>query len=152
MRTPEGQTFGPVPRSELTQWISEGRVSSECLLSSDSQPNWVNADAIFPELAAPLRSSSPIRPAPAARYISPHRGPLILTLGIMGWAFTCPIFGICAWVMGSADLREMQAGRMDASGTGLTQAGQIIGMINALITIILVVIGVFLLLLGVGWR
>ena len=152
MRTPEGQTYGPVTRAELAEWISEGRVSSECLLSSDSQPTWVNADAIFPELAAPPSKVSPVREAPATRYISPHRGPLILALAIMSWALGCPIFGICAWVMGNADLREMQAGRMDASGTGLTQAGQVIGMIHALIGIIGIVIGVFLLLLGVGWR
>jgi len=152
MRTPEGQTFGPVSRSELTQWISEGRVSSECLLSSDSQPNWVNADAIFPELAASSQKVSPVRPTPAARYIAPHRGPLILALAIMSWPLFCPIFGICAWVMGNADLREMQAGRMDASGTGLTQAGQIIGMINSMIAIVVIVVLVFLLLLGFGLR
>jgi hypothetical protein len=150
MRTPEGQTFGPVTRLELTQWISEGRVSSECLLSSDNQPNWVNADAIFPELASP-QESTPIPQPRAASYISPHRGPLILALAIMSWV-SCPIFGICAWVMGNADLREMRAGRMDTSGTGLTQAGQIIGMIHALITIIVIVVVVFLLLLGIGWR
>jgi hypothetical protein len=152
MRTPEGQTFGPVTRAELTEWIFEGRVSSECLLSSDGQPNWISADAIFPELAPAAPRPNLDRPAPATRYITPHRGPLILALAVMSWPFFCPIFGICAWVMASTDLREMQAGRMDSSGSGMTQAGQLIGMIHALIAIVLAVIGVFLVLLGFGWR
>lgn len=151
MRTPEGQTFGPVTRAELTEWIFEGRVSSECLLSSDSQPKWINADVIFPELAPAAAQPNPIRTAPVSRYVAPHRGPFILALAIMSWPLFCPIFGICAWVMASADLREMQAGRMDSSGSGMTQAGQLIGMIHALIAIILAVIGVFVVLLGVAW-
>ena len=42
-----------------------------------------------------------------------------------------------AWVMGSHDLAEMRAGRMDRSGEGLTQAGQVLGMILAVLWILL---------------
>lgn len=151
MRTPEGQTFGPVSRAELDEWVSEGRVSAECLLSSDIAPEWVHADAVFSGLAspAPQATTAHVR---QTRYIAPSRGGLILALAIMSWALICPVFGICAWVMGSSDLREMREGRMDASGAGLTQAGQVIGMIHALIGIIVIVVIVFLLLLGFGWR
>jgi hypothetical protein len=62
----------------------------------------------------------------------------------------CPIFGLFAWTMGSADLREMRLGRMDPSGMGLTQAGQIIGMIHSILVIVGVVIFVFVMLLAVG--
>jgi hypothetical protein len=83
----------------------------------------------------------------------PHRGTMILVFGILAW-FVCFIFGIMAWVMGNNDLKEMDAGRMDPEGRGLTQAGKILGMINvilllcslaitALIVIGMLVLGVF---------
>ena len=78
----------------------------------------------------------------------PHRGPVILTLGIVSLVFSTAcgfILGIIAWVMGNADLREMDAGRMDPSGRGLTQAGKICGMIS----VILGVIGLAIVLLWV---
>lgn len=62
----------------------------------------------------------------------PHRGTMILVLGILGIVL-CMICGIIAWVMGNADLREMQAGRMDRTGEGLTKAGKICGMIGTIL-------------------
>lgn len=152
MRTPEGQTYGPVSKSALNAWVAEGRVAADCMLSSDVDPNWVAADAVYPALQEAAKPSPAAAPRPSERYIAGHRGGLILALGIISWAVGCPIFGISAWVMGSADLREMRAGRMDASGTGLTQAGQIIGMLHAILTIVVIVLFVFFLLLGVAWR
>ena len=70
--------------------------------------------------------SSPLGVTP--RYAKPHRGGLILTFGIVG-ILCCGPFGIAAWVMGSADLKEIRAGRMDRSGEGLTQAGMILGSV-----------------------
>ncbi len=65
----------------------------------------------------------------------PHRGTLILVLGILGIVL-CFICGIVAWVMGNADLREMQAGTMDPSGEGLTKAGKICGMVGTILFIV----------------
>jgi hypothetical protein len=152
MRTPEGQTYGPIGKNELDSWVTEGRVTADCLLSSDADTAWVNADAVYSALRQAEQPSPTETRRPAGRYIAPHRGGLILTLGIISWAVGCPIFGICAWVMGSSDLREMQAGRMDAGGMGLTQAGQVVGMIHALLFIFVIVLFVFLFLLGIGWR
>jgi hypothetical protein len=55
-----------------------------------------------------------------------------------------------AWVMGSSDLREMRSGRMDPSGMGLTQAGQILGMIYAIFWILGFVLLLFFILVGVA--
>ena len=61
--------------------------------------------------------------------MKPHRGVLILVLGILSFVF-CGIFtAIPAWIMGNNDLREMDAGAMDIAGRGLTNAGRILGMI-----------------------
>jgi hypothetical protein len=59
----------------------------------------------------------------------PHRGVLILILGILGMVLCCPL-GIAAWVMGNSDLKAMQRGEMDRTGEGMTQAGKICGMIS----------------------
>lgn len=61
--------------------------------------------------------------------LKPHRGTVILVLGILGLV-VCGICGIVAWVMGNADLREMDSGLMDPAGRGTTQAGKILGMIS----------------------
>jgi len=70
-------------------------------------------------------------------YQSAHRGGMILTLGVM--AIVCNIAGvpgILAWVLGNADLKQMDAGRMDPEGRGTTQAGMIMGMIMTIFVII----------------
>jgi uncharacterized membrane protein YidH (DUF202 family) len=81
--------------------------------------------------------------------LRPHRGGIILTLGILG-IVCCFICGIIAWVMGNSDLREMAAGRMDRSGEGLTQAGKICGMISVILWIIALVIQILVIALGGG--
>lgn len=75
----------------------------------------------------------------AQQPLQPHRGVVVLVLGILG-IVVCTICGIIAWVMGNNDLREMAAGRMDPAGRGLTQAGKICGMISVILLIIGIVI------------
>ena len=72
--------------------------------------------------------------APAAP-LRPHRGVVILVLGILG-IVVCFICGIIAWVMGNNDIREIDAGLMDPSGRGMTQAGKICGMISVILAIV----------------
>lgn len=58
-------------------------------------------------------------------YLAPHRGVMVLILGILGLTF-CGLLGIPALAMGLHDLREIGAHRMDPSGRGLTLAGTIL--------------------------
>ena len=67
--------------------------------------------------------------------MKPHRGTMILVFGILG-LLLCQVFGIVAWVMGSADLKEMDAGTMDPSGRGTTQAGKICGIVATVLMIL----------------
>ena len=60
----------------------------------------------------------------------PHRGVLILILGIVGIVTTCFPLGIASWIMGNSDLKAMQRGEMDRTGEGMTQAGKICGIIS----------------------
>jgi hypothetical protein len=52
--------------------------------------------------------------------------------------------------MGNNDLREIDAGSMDPSGRGLTQAGKICGMVGVILAIVGIVIQLIVILLGGG--
>jgi hypothetical protein len=80
-------------------------------------------------LGPPHQEPIPAPPPPPPQPVEPHRGPVVLALGIVG-IVACFICGIIAWVMGNHDLEQMRAGRMDPAGRGLTQAGRICGIIS----------------------
>ncbi len=78
-----------------------------------------------------------------------HRGVLILILGILGLVM-CGIFtAIPAWIMGSGDLKQMDAGAMDPTGRGMTSAGKILGIIGVALAVIGLLIFGLLMVLGV---
>ncbi len=58
--------------------------------------------------------------------------------------------GIVAWVMGSTDLKAMDAGTMDPEGRSITQAGKIIGMIATILNIIGLFFGLLMLVLAIA--
>ncbi len=82
--------------------------------------------------------------------MKPHRGTLILVLGILSIP-CCGLFtGIPAFIMGSSDLKEMDAGQMDPAGRGNTNAGKICGIIGTILSIIGIIIQVALMVFGAG--
>jgi hypothetical protein len=66
------------------------------------------------------------------RDLAPHRGTLILCLGVIGLV-VLPVLCPIAWIMGNSDMAEIRAGRMDPEGEGLTQGGRICGIIGTVI-------------------
>jgi predicted Zn finger-like uncharacterized protein len=83
---------------------------------------------------------------PVRRDCEPHRGSVILTLGIISLVTVAiclaPVgvaLGLTAWIMGGADLRKIRAKQMDPEGYGTTQAGWVCGIIgtalNTLVTL-----------------
>ena len=74
-------------------------------------------------------------PRRSSRGGKPHRGGLILGLGIASLIVCAPL-GIAAWTMGNTDLAEMRRGRMDPEGEGMTQAGRICGMISSILMVV----------------
>jgi hypothetical protein len=78
---------------------------------------------------------------PRRRNLTPHRGVIILVLGIvalLGALVFAPllIVGPIAWFMGNADLREIRAGRMDPEGESMTQTGRIMGIVATVLLIL----------------
>lgn len=71
--------------------------------------------------------------------MKPHRGTLILVLGVLGLVVCGPL-AIAAWVMGAGDLKEMDAGTMDPGGRGVTQAGKICGIIGTILLVIGIIV------------
>lgn len=87
---------------------------------------------------------------PVRRDCEPHRGSLILAIGIISIPLAlvagccgCGSYGIAgvagivglalgipAWVMGQRDLAKMRAGTMDPEGQGSTQGGMICGIVG----------------------
>jgi len=186
LKTADGMIYGPVPRSDMDRWLSEGRVTPDSQLLQEGTDKWLHAAQVYPQLKSagfaapapsssapslstsyapttssfgtqygashsatstgnPFSSSNPFSensvaqspfagpayggmPASFGRYAKPHRGVLILMLGILGLTI-CGLIGIPAAFMGMADLREMSSGRMDPSGKGLTIAGMVMGWV-----------------------
>src|SRR5262249_3006934 len=67
--------------------------------------------------------------------MQPHRGTMILVMGILSLVVAGPILGPIAWIMGNSDLKEIRAGRMDPEGESQTNAGRICGMIATILSI-----------------
>jgi len=81
--------------------------------------------------------------------MKPHRGTLILVLGILSLIICQPV-GIAAWLMGDADLKQIAAGTMDPEGKSLTQIGKILGIIAVVLMILGIVAFVLFMALGVS--
>ena len=94
-------------------------------------------------------SPSQFRTAPGG--LEPHRGTLILVLGILSLVLCGFFTGIPAWIMGKGDLAKIQAGHMDPEGVGPTKAGMIFGMICCIIPAVLIGLIILLMILGVGF-
>lgn len=70
--------------------------------------------------------------------LTPHRGQLIMILGILSIVGVgAPITGIVAWILGNGDLKEMRAGRMDREGEGNTSLGRTLGIISTILWLII---------------
>lgn len=99
-----------------------------------STPSWgseISHNWDIPDLRHPM----PRRDA------EPHRGTLVLVLGILSLVTVMlyclapvgAIMGLLAWTLGQKDMRKIKAGDMDADGRGTTQAGMICGIIGTVL-------------------
>lgn len=73
---------------------------------------------------------------------------MVLVLGILSLIICAPL-GIAAWIMGNADIKEMDAGTMDPSGRSTTNAGRICGMIGTILLALGVVFFIIAMSFGV---
>jgi hypothetical protein len=155
LKTRAGDTFGPVTRVELDRWLSDGRIDAGSQVQQEGWSRWKPAAEVYPSLAGvstnPYSSGNEFALSDGGQYsyVKPHRGTMILIMGILSITM-CPLTGIAAWIMGSADLREMREGRMDRSGEGTTQAGYVCGIIGTVIFLLQLVVVVFYIVIVIG--
>jgi phage FluMu protein Com len=50
LRLPSGDEYGPVDRMELERWVTEGRVTDDCLVRSGPYQKWISAPEVFPQI------------------------------------------------------------------------------------------------------
>ncbi|MCE9544075.1 MAG: hypothetical protein K8T25_00905 [Planctomycetia bacterium] len=109
--------------------------------SQPSQPPWQQPQrsqlpTMPPSYSDPVDPTNPYAASPyrggAYSNLPPHRGTLVLVLGIMGLV-CCAIFGPMAWIFGAADLKAMRSGQMDPAGESTTQIGMILGIISSVL-------------------
>jgi len=82
--------------------------------------------------------------------LEPHRGTLILVLGILSLVLCGFFTGIPAWIMGKGDLEKIKGGMMDPEGEGMTKAGMICGMISCILTLVCGGLYLLMMILGFG--
>ena len=68
------------------------------------------------------------RPQTSHNNLEPHRGTLILVLGILSLVMCGFFTGIPAWIMGRNDLRKIKAGLMEPEGEGSTKGGMSVAL------------------------
>jgi hypothetical protein len=83
---------------------------------------------------SPLPMQHDVKAKTALAHQKPHRAGAVLALAIVGWIFFPA--AICALVMGNADVREMEAGKMDASGKATTDTATSVALIGLLVWLV----------------
>jgi hypothetical protein len=76
------------------------------------------------------------------RNYEPHRGSMIMTLGIVSLVFAHLILGPIAWIMANHDLEAMRMGKMDPEGESSTRTGRTCGMISTILGIVALMVGI----------
>jgi len=129
-----------VALGEIKGIVKETTTTQESEHVADTPPQNVHQDqpVSTPQppsqpIGNPQQTYSEVQPQQYGQH--PHRGTMILVFGILGLV-VCMLLGIVAWVMGSGDLKKMDAGVMDPKGRGITQAGKIIGMVATILAIV----------------
>jgi hypothetical protein len=65
LQTEDGETYGPVVRSELDRWSQEGRITADCQVLREGTDQWQWATDLYPQLATETASVPPAElPAP----------------------------------------------------------------------------------------
>ncbi|MAE32518.1 MAG: hypothetical protein CMO43_13180 [Verrucomicrobiales bacterium] len=129
--------YGPFDTAEIRDLLQQGRMNQDSLIRTVDSEEWRPLND-YPELMVLLAPSSSTQPPSSSppqaniTHLEPHRGALILTFGILSIVCCFP-FGIAAWIMGNNDMQQIEAGMMDPSGKGITNAGKICGIIGTIV-------------------
>ena len=57
MQTEDGESYGPISKSELDEWVGDGRIDSTCQVLQEGWDQWKWAEEVFPELAESAKAA-----------------------------------------------------------------------------------------------
>lgn len=154
MRATDGADYGPVIRTDLMRWFTEGRVGVGYQIRQGENGPWQPADVFRPvvQTTNPYSEVSgqeapQAQAVPTQTFVRSDQSGIILTMGILGFVL-CPIFGLIAWIMGSSALKDIQAGRADPRSKDMVQVGYYLGMASMLLALLTMGGGIVLFAIG----
>jgi hypothetical protein len=86
----------------------------------------------------------PRRRTSRSRDCEPHRGSMIMVMGILSFFVAGLILGPITWILGRSDLKKMREGTMDPEGESQTRTGVLCAMISTIIHGVGLVIGLII--------
>ena len=145
------QQYGPVPKSQIVEWINEGRID-DTFQVRQAEGTWQQTSQLFRELPRRetrdrTRKRTEDRPGTdvdnatdntltaADDYLQPHHGEVVLALSVLG-LFCCGCglpLSLIATVWGALQLGKIRDGTVDPSGRGMLRAGSLLGMVPCVI-------------------
>jgi hypothetical protein len=137
---------GPYTINQLRAMWNSGAITGDDLYCDEEGDTWLHlrvlSDQLEPSASAAQNASTSEWPYPSSGMGAttkkspyagpkPHRGTMVLALSIVG-IFFFPA-AIIALIIGNSDMREMELGKMDASGKGITDIGCFIAVISLIL-------------------
>src|SRR5690349_238470 len=88
---------------------------------------------------------------PDSPALRPHRGTLLLIVGIFSLLCTCLPLGLIAGRLGHQETKDIDAGRVDPAGRSTAEAGKILGIISVALWVLFALVGIAAVLWGSIW-
>lgn len=76
VKTTDGGKYGPIPKHELDQWFTEGRLTADSQVLRDGADQWQWASEIYPQLKSP----APTAPVQTAYSTAPVQQPVAMAV------------------------------------------------------------------------
>ncbi len=71
LKTEDGEDYGPVSKTELDEWMQEGRITADCHVLRDGDEQWQWASDVYPELESDDETVTPAGPPPLRTAAAP---------------------------------------------------------------------------------
>lgn len=127
----DGQQYGPVPDTELRQWIATGRINAQspAKIEGDAEFRPLSAFPEFADALAPLAGSSST-PPPLAVAPAKTSGLAVTSLvfGILG-VFTCGLTALVGLILGIIAMSKVKNSGGKLNGNGIALAGIIVSAV-----------------------
>lgn len=144
----------PITGNGLLSWEAYSVIVSTVYFVLGSATLGLLLAAAFVERRPTEPVTSATNTAQESPTMQPHRGTLVLTLGLISMLVFSPL-GVVAWILGVTELRAMERRERDPAGRGTAIAGMIFGIIGTVMMVTFLITGavfVYAFLSSPSWR